>query len=203
MKCFVIMPFGDAEENPDDARRWDSIYSNWIKPAVESLSFPFNPGLKISCHRADKILRPGEIIAHLVENLISADIVIADLSARNANVFYELGVRHAVGNNCILIADKIDDIPFDLSQLRTIVYRYEPDSMLQLKKSLEQAISEIARDPNVIDNPVRRFIYEQELVRAAREPRSADNELVKGLLSEMAVLRQEFSEQTNEVRQIH
>jgi len=114
MKCFVIMPFGNPKVDAEQARKLDSIYSRWIKPTVESISIPEKPGQKIICHRADKTYRPGEIITHVIENLISAEIVIAELSGRNANVFYELGVRHAVGSNCILISDNLEDIPFPI-----------------------------------------------------------------------------------------
>src|SRR4051812_883112 len=122
MKCFVIMPFGNSELDASQASKLDSIYSKWIKPAVESVIVPGSKNEKIFCHRGDKTFRPGEIVSHIVENLISSEIVVADLSGRNANVFYELGVRHAVKNNCILISNNINDIPFDLRPLRTIIY---------------------------------------------------------------------------------
>ena len=136
MKCFVIMPFGNPNADAQHASRLESIYSNWIKPAIESATLPGTQYEKISCHRGDKTFRPGEVITHIIENLVSSEIVFADLSGKNANVFYELGVRHAVGNNCILISDNIDDVPFDLRPLRTIIYKYEPDSMLLLQDSL-------------------------------------------------------------------
>jgi len=198
MKCFVIMPFGNPKVDAEQARKLDSIYSRWIKPTVESISIPEKPGQKIVCHRADKTYRPGEIITHVIENLISAEIVIADLSGRNANVFYELGVRHAVGSNCILISDNLEDIPFDLRRLRTIIYEYEPESMLTLKSSLEQAILEILQDPNTIDNPVRRYIYQREVDKTIRES-SPESDFVKNVLSEMASLRKDFREQSTEM----
>jgi hypothetical protein len=97
------MPFGNPDLDSKKAHRLELIYSEWIKPTVESIKYDdVHP---IQCHRADKILRPEEILSHIVENLVSADLVIADLSGRNANVYYELGVRHAVNNNTILISD--------------------------------------------------------------------------------------------------
>jgi hypothetical protein len=54
MKCFVIMPFGNPKVNPEQARRLDLIYSQWIKPAVESIKDPSRPDEQIICHRADK-----------------------------------------------------------------------------------------------------------------------------------------------------
>ena len=121
MKCFVIMPFGNAALNSDRRRQLDLLYEGLIKPAVESVRIPGRADDRIVCHRGDAEPRPGEIIAHIVENLVEADIAIADLTGRNPNVFYELGVRHAVNDNTILLADSEEDIPFDLRGQRLII----------------------------------------------------------------------------------
>src|SRR5689334_15801453 len=113
IRCFVIMPFGNPQLDEHTARRLDRIYNQWIKPAVEELHLPTDPTLRFVCHRADQSARPSEIITHVIDQLATAEIVIADLSGRNPNVFYELGVRHAVNSNTILITNDIDDVPFD------------------------------------------------------------------------------------------
>ncbi len=200
MKCFVIMPFGNPRTNPEQARKLELIYSQWIKPTVESIK-GLN-GVTIVCHRADKELRPEEIITHIIENLVTSELVIADLSGRNPNVFYELGVRHAVNNNTILIAEDLDDIPFDLRGLRTIVYRYEPEHMLKLKTSLDQAIREILKEPERIDNPVRRFLYNREVDRLIKQPIPPGYDVFKNVISEMASLKKEVNDHVTEVRNI-
>jgi len=200
MKCFVIMPFGNPKVDPEQARKLELIYSQWIKPTVESITFSDDESIK--CHRADKEARPEEIITHIIENLVTSDIVIADLSGRNPNVFYELGVRHAVNNKTILIAEDLDDIPFDLRGLRAIVYRYEPEHMLKLKNSLEQAIREILKDLDRIDNPVRRFLYNKEVDKLIKQPTPPGYDVFKNIISEMASLKMEVSNHMNEVRHI-
>jgi hypothetical protein len=200
MKCFVIMPFGNPKIDPEQARKLELIYTQWIKPTIESIKC--SNDTFITCHRADKELRPEEIITHIIENLVSSDIVIADLSGRNPNVFYELGVRHAVNNNTILIADDLDDIPFDLRGLRKIVYRYEPEHMLKLKNSLEQAFREILKEPDRIDNPVRRFLYNQEVDKLLKQPTPPGYDVFKNIISEMASLKKEVSSHVNEVRHV-
>lgn len=200
MKCFVIMPFGNPKIDPEQARKLELIYSQWIKPTVESIKCGANES--IVCHRADKELRPEEIITHIIENLITSELVIADLSGRNPNVFYELGVRHAVNNNTILIADDLDDIPFDLRGLRTIVYRYEPEQMLQLRNSLEQAIYEVLKEPDKIDNPVRRFLYNREVDKLIKQPTPPGYDVFKDIIAEMASLKAEVSNHVNEVRHV-
>lgn len=202
MKCFVIMPFGNPKEDPQHSRKLELIYSQWIKPTVESIECPSIQGKKLECHRADKSKRPEEIIAHIIENLVTSDIIIADLSGRNPNVFYELGVRHAVNNNTILIADDLDDIPFDLRGLRTIVYQYDPEHMVELRNSLEQAIKEILSKPDQIDNPVRRFLYNREVDKFVRQATPPGYDVFKEVISEMESLKKEFRHHVDEVRHI-
>lgn len=200
MKCFVIMPFGNPQSDPERARKLELIYTQWIKPTVEAIRLPDGSG--IECHRGDKDARPGEIITHIIENLVASDIVIADLSGRNPNVFYELGVRHAVNNKTILIAEDADDIPFDLRGLRAIVYRYDPEQMLRLRDSLEQAIGEILKDPERIDNPVRRYLYEKEVNKLMSQATPPGYDVVKNIVAEMASLKLEVNNHLHEVRHI-
>ena len=202
MKCFVIMPFGDPQKEPERASKLELTYSDCIKPTVESIKIPGEPDESISCHRADMASRPGEIITHVIENLVSADIVIADLSGRNPNVFYELGVRHAVNNNTILIADSLDAIPFDLRGLRTIIYKWDAEHMLKLQKSLKNAINEILEESDKIDNPVRRYLYNRETEKLVKEPSPPGYDVVKSILNEMSSLRKAFTEQASEIRNI-
>ena len=70
--------------------------------------------------RADRITEPGSIHDHVIHHLLEDDLVIADLHKHNANVYYELAVRHTTGKPCILIAEKGDVLPFDVHGLRTI-----------------------------------------------------------------------------------
>lgn len=202
MRCFVIMPFGNPKDDPQQARKLELIYSQWIKPTIESIKCPALVNERIECHRADKTNIPEEIITHIIENLVTSDFVIADLSGRSPNVFYELGVRHAVNNNTILIAESLDDIPFDLRGLRTIIYQYDPEHMLELKASLEQAINELLSKPDQIDNPVRRFLYNREVEKLIKQPTPPGYDVFKNVISEMQSLKREFRNHLNEVRHI-
>src|SRR5271166_3226218 len=202
MKCFVIMPFGDIRSDPDRRRQLDLLYEELIKPAVESVRIPGRPQEKFICHRGDKEARPGEIITHIVENLVEADISIANLSGRNPNVFYELGVRHAVNDNTILIAQSEDDVPFDLRGQRLIIYRCDFEGGVLLRNALVEAIEDVLRSPKRVDNPVRRYLYdrEKEKIQATGTPPAAD--FVKDLLGEVENLRSDFKAQTVEIRAI-
>src|SRR4051794_29192572 len=82
MRCFVIMPFGNPNIDPEHRRHLDLLYEDLIKPAVESARIPGRPDERVTCHRGDKEPRPGEIISHIIENLVESDIAIADLTGR-------------------------------------------------------------------------------------------------------------------------
>lgn len=191
MKCFVIMPFSFDNS--------DSIYENWIKATVEEMEFKNE---RISCHRADKSSRPGEVIAHLMENLISSEIVIADLTGKNPNVFYELGVRHALATNTILISQDLQDIPFDLRGQRIIIYKFTPDGMLKLKKEIKEYVTSIVEQPESIDNPVRQYIYNEEIRKFFDNKTLANINLVETLISEISLLKKSFSEQLVQVAKV-
>jgi len=88
--CFVIMGFGektDFQSNPQRVLNLNRTYEDIIKPAVKEAGH--------TCVRADEIIHSTVIDKPMYDNLLSADLVIADLSTANVNAVYELGVRHA------------------------------------------------------------------------------------------------------------
>lgn len=114
--AFVVMPFG-RKQGPDG--RWidfNAIYQNLIKPALEEAEFePF---------RADEEATSGDILSDMFQELLLADLVVADLSIDNANVFYELGIRHALRRRGVVhIQAGRAYMPFDIFNVRTLPYR--------------------------------------------------------------------------------
>ena len=107
---FVLSPFLEP---------FNTIYNDHIKPSVESIQ-------GLSCLRADDIYDNRPIIEDIWRYTNEARILIAELTGRNPNVFYETGVAHTVGKEVILITQSIEDVPFDLKHLRCIVYEYTP-----------------------------------------------------------------------------
>lgn len=135
--CFVLMPFADE---------YRKVFDEGIKPTVE-----FH-GLR--CLRADDIYSPRPILVSVMDHIARARVVIADLSARNANVFYELGMTHVRKPNerVILIAQNLDDIPFDLQHLRFIVYSLDQGGFEKLRSDLSRMIAPLAADPESADD---------------------------------------------------
>jgi len=87
--CFVIAPIG--QEESETRNRSDLVLKHIIKPAAEECGY--------KAVRADEISEPGIITTQVIQRLIDDDLVIADLTERNPNVFYELAIRHAIASN--------------------------------------------------------------------------------------------------------
>ncbi|MCB0191236.1 MAG: hypothetical protein KDJ65_04760 [Anaerolineae bacterium] len=152
--AFVVMPFG-RKQGPDG--RWidfDSIYYDLIKPAVEAAGF--------ESFRADQESVSGDILTDMFQELLLADMVIADLSIDNANVFYELGVRHAMRKRGLVhIQSGRPYLPFDIFNVRTIPYqidktgRPDPDHIEKDKQAITKITRETwASDVDRIHSPI-------------------------------------------------
>lgn len=118
--AFVLMPFDSA---------FDDIYKIGIKETAHSLG--------LLAERVDEqIFREG-ILERIYRQIELADLIVADMTGQNANVFYEVGYAHAKGKLCILLTQNADDIPFDLKHHRHIVYG---NSISDLRSMLLEAL---------------------------------------------------------------
>jgi hypothetical protein len=95
------------------------------------------------CERADDIYSAGIVIDEVWRKLCEAQIVIADATGKNANVFYEMGLAHAIGKEVVILVQTISDIPFDLQHRRVILYR--PDRLDKLRLELARTIERLRR----------------------------------------------------------
>lgn len=150
--CFYVSPIGD--EGSEFRQHSDLMLGSLVEPALEQFQ------LKVL--RADGIDKPGLITRQVIEYLLRARLVVADLSYHNPNVFYELAIRHASRLPAVHIIRGVDRIPFDLNQSRTIVI--DTTSIFTLVPRLDTYRSEIANqvrraleDPDSIDNPITIF----------------------------------------------
>ena len=117
-------------------------------------------GLKVV--RADRIGKPGMITAQIIEHVLKAKLVIADLSYHNPNVFYELCLRHVSRLPTVQIIRRSDRIPFDLDQFRTI--KIDTASIFTMVPNLQTYRAEIATQVRMAlqgsdsaDNPVSTY----------------------------------------------
>ncbi len=152
--AFVIMPFGKKKGVDGAIYDFNAIYSQLIKPALEMAGF--------ESFRADEEDTSGDILTDMFQELLLADLCIADMSIDNANVFYELGIRHAFRKRGIVhIQAGRSSMPFDVFNVRTIPYHITPEgvpdpSFLEKDKA---AISRVthntwASDVEAIQSPI-------------------------------------------------
>jgi hypothetical protein len=119
-RAFVVMQVGAKESA--ERRRADEIYRFIIAPAVSDAG--------LEPYRADLDFSPGAITPKMLSELLSARVVIADLTGRNPNVFYELGITHSFARPLISIADSSSSLPFDAKDERIIELGEYPASGL-------------------------------------------------------------------------
>lgn len=129
--CFVMMPFGGW---------FDRYFKEIYVPAITSVG--------LTPRRADDLYRPSAIVHDIWHYTKSSVLILADLTGKNPNVFYELGLAHAVAKPVILVTASIEDVPFDLRALRVIEYdRNDPQWGEILRAKIKQAIREVVASP--------------------------------------------------------
>ncbi len=146
-KCFVIMPFGEKKDPDGNPIDFDKIYKDFIKDAVEDLG--------IECVRCDEIAETGWIHSKMFKHIFEADVAVVDITLLNPNVFYELGVRHAL-NKCVtvLIRKTGTPSPFNIQGFQMLEYKLEdPENLKSGKKKIGEFIKNGLASQNV-DSPV-------------------------------------------------
>jgi hypothetical protein len=123
------MPFADTSDV-------QKVYRDHVKPVLESVC-----GLR--CERADDIYDINGVMQSVWEGINRARLVVADLTGKNPNVFYELGIAHTLGKPVIILTQSMEFVPFDLRHLRCIVYEYKPRSITKLETALENTVKRV------------------------------------------------------------
>jgi hypothetical protein len=124
--CFVIMPF----TSPD----LQFVYDEVVAPEARKYG---------RCERGDDPSGSNVIMEDILGQIRSCTYAIADLTGQNANVFYELGICHALGKPVLLLAQSTDDLPFDLRHRRVQIYQYSPPGIQHLKARVASNLQEM------------------------------------------------------------
>lgn len=133
--CFVVSPIG--EEGSEIRTNADKLLKHIINPVCQSCG--------LSVERVDQINDSDSITQTIIDKLLSADLVIADISGHNPNVFYEMGYRKCTGKPIIHLKCKGENLPFDVNTIRTFEYDLtDLDSVEAIKERLQQTISAIS-----------------------------------------------------------
>ncbi|MFZ5638240.1 MAG: nucleoside 2-deoxyribosyltransferase [Pseudomonadota bacterium] len=131
--CFVVMPF---------ASMFDREYTRVIRPAIQSVG--------LECVRGDEIYSEQSIVQDIWKSIRTCRVMVAELSGRNPNVMYEVGLAHALGKPIILLTRKQDDVPFDLKSLRYVYYDTDnPEWGADLRTELVRAVGKVLENPSL------------------------------------------------------
>jgi hypothetical protein len=119
-----------------------SVYENHVRQVVEQKC-------ALRCERADDIHDISGIMQSVWESINRARLIVAEMTGRNPNVFYELGIAHTLGKQVIMITQSMDFVPFDLKHLRCIVYEYKPGQIQTFEANLEKTIKAVLSSTQV------------------------------------------------------
>lgn len=153
--CFVVSPIGD--EGSDIRRNADQLFNHIIKPVCEKCGF--------DAVRIDHENTPDLITQGILDSLHNYDLVIADLTGHNPNVFFEMGYRTSIGKPIIHLKRKGENIPFDVSSIRTFDYDLtDLDIVAETRDRLEKAILS--------------FVYEDDMAEIDEVEGSESNKII-------------------------
>lgn len=168
-KCFVIMPFGtkdvlDNKGNVVDTVDFNKVYEELIKKAVEEI------GLK--CERCDEIAESGAIPKKMFRGIFEADVAVVDITSLNPNVFYELGVRHALHKYVTVVIQKQTDqiLPFNIRQLGVTYYEIAAEDQIEKARKAIQVLIQNGLDKQNTDSIVHDALNDE--VKVERKPRT-------------------------------
>ena len=183
--CFVIAPIG--ADGSDIRKRSDQIFKHVIDPTATQHGY--------KSVRADQLSLPGSITTQIVEQIVNASLVVADLTGHNANVLYELAIRHVVRKPVVQIIQKNEGLPFDVAAQRTIqIDHRDLDSVEAAKVELSRQITSVEKDPTQVDSPIS-VAMDLGVLRSSTKP-------VDSTLVEIVSLLQEIKSEQQRVRSV-
>lgn len=153
---FVIIPSGGS---------FDNVYTRLIKDPLETAGFRVT--------RAQDLSSARSILKDIIQGIENSDIIVADLTGLNPNVFYEVGLAHALRRPVILLTQDIKTLPFDLQQYRAIPYLNEVVEGDRLAEELPRRASDIMADSSLASGPFSDFgmpQHEEASPESAPEP---------------------------------
>ena len=171
--CFVIAPIGDA--GSDIRKRSDQVLRHVISPAVTACGYD-------EPIRADQISEPGLITSQVIQHIVDDPLVVADLTGRNPNVFYELAIRHAIRKPLIQLIKKDEQIPFDVAGTRTIHLDIQDlDSVEEAKKEMGNQIRHVEKNPDAMETPISVSLDLQSLKKSDKPEERSLADMLSGI----------------------
>jgi len=185
--CFIICPID--KEDSDIRKNSDLVLKYIIEPVIKE--FNYIP------ERADRMNEMGMITFQIIDQLIESPLVIADLTKNNANVFYELAVRHAMKKPCILLITERQETPFDLKDMRIISYDVNNlEKVDEAKKRLHEQIESMDHTKFKNFNPITLAYSYKKLARSLEDIEHAEDDILTQIVGSIT----DFNSTINEMR---
>jgi hypothetical protein len=128
--CFIVMPFSQP---------WSADVHRLLARACESAG--------VRPVRGDDLFTPTDILEDIWQSINAADFIIADITGRNPNVLYELGIAHTLAKPVLILSKEAADIPIDLATRRVILYGQRADAWREdLSRMISEAIGKVVED---------------------------------------------------------
>lgn len=172
-KCFIISPLG--HENSETRRKADGLIDAVLKPVLQDMDFEVAAPLDID--------KSGSITRQVIERILEDDLVVANLTEVNANVMYELAIRHCARMPVVILAERGTDLPFDIADERVLFYHNDMAGVEALKPDFQSAVESTLEDQEP-DNPVYRAKQGQILKEV-----SAPDDFTKFLMDEIREIK--------------
>ena len=172
MRAFIIRPFGKKEDAKKNLIDFDEVEAKLIDPVLDQLG--------VTGRTTGEIVGQGNIRTDMFERLLTADLVVADLSIHNANVFYELGIRHALNRHTtILMRQPGTKTPFNIQGFQML--DYDPENTENIEKA-KLRIGEFIKNglsKQIVDSPVYGAL---DNLRVERKPRNIEKKETASVL---------------------
>lgn len=183
--CFIISVIG--EDGSPERKTADDKYELVFEPVLKNAGY--------EAIRADKAGMPGSITYDIIRRLVESDLVIADISIENPNVFYELAIRNAAKKPVIVFRSENQKMPFDIYDSRAItIDMQDPRIWPQAKNELEQQIIEVEKDSELASKSI---LSEFSFAIESQEKISPETELnlmIKDVMHELKNIRNEVND---------
>lgn len=157
--AFILMPF---------EQEYDALFVDVLVPILREYDF--------DVERADTTFNQQNIMKDVVEGIAKANLVIADLTNLNPNVFYELGIAHSFPIRTILLTQDIDELPFDLRSYRVIEYSNLHYKIADLKIKLHEILKKFIDNELEFGNPVTDYIPEKQFQNTIKVKKNSKKE---------------------------
>ena len=185
LNCFIIMPFKECKVKGVtlDEKQLTYLYEEFFCKAIKSYdkeNLTFANVTRLDTTR-------GNFVKDIIGNLLNANLVVADLTGLNPNVFYELGIRHTLKNGTILLTQDLESLPADLKSYIAFEYESPPaasnpdDYYPHFENKMHNAIDSYVKDPDWPDNPVKDFLEVKHIIK--------DEQRKKDILTNISFLR--------------